>query len=175
MLENQKISAKTVIGPFGEELSLESLPPPTINRWVIRRKAEVVSAVNGGLLTIDQACDRYSISPEELDSWQRAVERSGMPGLRVTRLKQYRNHHAQQSRSQSDDIAPAHIVRQKVVESQISDYDYYAARAVAEREAERRSSQRPIAAIHAQLAARYEQLASSAGEQPLERETRELG
>ena len=90
MLENQTIRPATVIGPLGEALTLEALPPPTTTRWVIRRKAEVVAAVNGGLMSIDQACDRYSISLEEFTSWQRAVDRSGMPGLRVTRLKHYR-------------------------------------------------------------------------------------
>jgi transposase len=61
-----------------------------------RRKAEVVAAVNGGLLSVDQACKRYSVSLEEFTSWQRAVERSGMPGLRVTRLKQYRDQYGRQ-------------------------------------------------------------------------------
>ena len=91
MLENQKISPATVIGPLGERLTLDALPPPTTTRWVIRRKAEVVAAVNGGLLGIDEACERYSISIEEFTGWQRAVDRSGMAGLRVTRLKHYRD------------------------------------------------------------------------------------
>lgn len=91
MLENQKIRPASVIGPLGEALTINSLPCPTTTRWVIRRKAEVVAAVNGGLLAIDQACERYSISSEEFTSWQRAVDRSGMPGLRVTRLKHYRD------------------------------------------------------------------------------------
>jgi hypothetical protein len=91
MLENQKIKPATVIGPLGEALTLDTLPHPETTRWVIRRKAEVVAAVNGGLLSVDHACERYSVSLEEFTSWQRAVERSGMPGLRVTRLKQYRD------------------------------------------------------------------------------------
>lgn len=93
MLENQKIRAASVMGPLGEPLTLETLPPPSTTRWVIRRKAEVVAAVRGSLLSIDEACDRYSISFEEFTGWQRAVERSGMPGLRVTRIKHYRALH----------------------------------------------------------------------------------
>jgi hypothetical protein len=96
MLENQKIKPATVIGPLGEALTLDGLPHPTTTRWVIRRKAEVVAAVNGGLLSVDQACKRYSVSLEEFTSWQRAVERAGMPGLRVTRLKQYRDQYERQ-------------------------------------------------------------------------------
>jgi transposase len=75
-------------------MTLSTLPPPDTNRWVIRRKAEVVAAVDGGLLTVDEACQRYSISLEEFTSWKRAIDRSGMKGLRVTRLKHYREMYA---------------------------------------------------------------------------------
>lgn len=90
MIENQNIRPAQIIGPLGEPLTLADLPPATTRRWVIRRKAEVVAAVNGGLLTMDEALERYSLSLEEFASWQRAVDRSGMQGLRVTRLQQYR-------------------------------------------------------------------------------------
>ena len=89
-LKNHKIRATQVIGPLGEPLTLESLPSRDTVRWVARRKAEVVAAVAGGLLTVDEACRRYSLSLQEYTSWQRAVDRSGMPGLRVTRIQQYR-------------------------------------------------------------------------------------
>lgn len=91
MIENQKIKPSQVIGPLGEPLTLDSLPPPSTTRWVVRRKAEVVAAVNGGLLTIDEVCERYSLTLEEFASWQRAVDRSGMQGLRVTRIQHYRD------------------------------------------------------------------------------------
>ena len=73
-----------VVGPLGERLTLESLPPPAPGRWVIRRKAEVVAAVTGGLLTVDEACARYQLSLDEFVEWQRAVELAGMRGLRAT-------------------------------------------------------------------------------------------
>src|SRR5437763_8558500 len=79
-----------VIGPLGEPLTLSSLPPPGTTRWVVRRKAEVVAAVNGGLLTVDEVCERYGLGVEEFATWQRAVDRSGMPGLRVTRIQHYK-------------------------------------------------------------------------------------
>ena len=91
MIENQKIRPAIVIGPLGEPLSLDSLPAPTTTRWVVRRKAEVVAAVNGGLLSIDEVCERYSLTIEEFASWQRSVDRSGMQGLRITRLQHYRD------------------------------------------------------------------------------------
>lgn len=87
-----------VVGPVGEPLTLETLPPRGIDRWTIRRKGQVVAAVNGGLLTFDEACERYGLAIEELTSWQRAVARSGMAGLRVTRLQQYRDTYEKQDR-----------------------------------------------------------------------------
>ena len=91
MIENQKIRPAQVIGPLGEPLTIESLPARGTSRWVVRRKAEVVAAVAGGLLTVDEACERYSLSLEEFTGWQRAVDRSGMQGLRVTRIQHYRD------------------------------------------------------------------------------------
>ena len=90
MIENLKIRPAKVIGPLGEALTIASLPPADTRRWVVRRKAEVVAAVNGGLLSVDEACQRYTLSLEEFVSWQRAVDRSGMRGLRVTRIQDYR-------------------------------------------------------------------------------------
>ena len=58
-----------VIGPDGTPLTLKDLPPPTTKRWVIRRKAEVVAAVRGGLLTLEEACERYTLTVEEFLSW----------------------------------------------------------------------------------------------------------
>jgi hypothetical protein len=98
MIENQKIRPAQVIGPLGEPLTLSSLPPPGTTRWVVRRNAEVVSAVNGGLLSINDACERYDLTLEEFASWQRAVDRSGMPGLRVTRIQHYRDLYERQQK-----------------------------------------------------------------------------
>jgi hypothetical protein len=69
---------------------LASLPPPNTRRWVIRRKAAVVSAVRAGVLSLEEACQRYHLSVEEFLSWQRLIDRHGMRGLRATRLQDYR-------------------------------------------------------------------------------------
>jgi Protein of unknown function (DUF1153) len=76
-----------VVGPIA---SLDSLPPPDTKRWVIRRKAEVVAAVRAGIISLEEACRRYTLSIEEFLSWQRLVDSHGLPGLRVTRLQDYR-------------------------------------------------------------------------------------
>ena len=64
---------------------------PSTRRCVIRRKAEVVAAVRGGLLSLDDACKRYTLTVEEFLAWQHAIDRFGLAGLRATRVQQYRN------------------------------------------------------------------------------------
>lgn len=89
MLSQSAISA-AVVGPDGRKLTLDDLPAPGIKRWVTRRKAEVVAAVRGGLITIEDVCDRYELSKEEFSGWERLYERHGVKGLRTTRLQNYR-------------------------------------------------------------------------------------
>lgn len=79
-----------VIGPDGQRLTKADLPSPETRRWVIRRKAEVVAAVRGGLITQEEACTTYGISDEEFEGWARAIDRFGMQGLRTTRIQKYR-------------------------------------------------------------------------------------
>lgn len=74
-----------MIGPTGAPLTLNDLPPANTQRWVIRRKAEVVAAVRGGLLTLDEACDRYRLTNEEFLGWQQSIDAHGLAGLRTTR------------------------------------------------------------------------------------------
>ncbi len=81
-----------VPGPLGRAITLDSLPPPDTRRWVVRRKAEVIAAIRGGLLTAAEACARYRLSPEELELWQDSLDRAGVPGLRVTRIQLYRDY-----------------------------------------------------------------------------------
>ena len=93
MLQQQRVNGRGeryVIGPTGAPLTLHDLPPANTERWVIRRKAEVVAAVRGGLLTLDEACDRYRLTNEEFLTWQKSIDRHGLAGLRTTRIQQYR-------------------------------------------------------------------------------------
>lgn len=90
MNEQQTMRSNYVIGPDGSPLTIADLPPADTKRWVIRRKAEVVAAVRGGLISLDDACKRYTLTVEEFLSWQRSIERHGLAGLRATRVQQYR-------------------------------------------------------------------------------------
>ncbi len=76
--------------PDHEAALYSDLPSPETKRWVIRRKAAVVAAVRAGILSLEQACERYKLSSEEFLNWQKLVDDHGLPGLRVTRLHAYR-------------------------------------------------------------------------------------
>ena len=91
MNEPHRPRVKYVIGPDGSPLTIADLPAPGTKRWVIRRKAEVVAAVRGGLISLEDACARYTLTVEEFLAWQRAIDRFGLAGLRATRVQQYRN------------------------------------------------------------------------------------
>ncbi len=87
MIRKRQTAGGTMNGvstPFVE------LPPANTRRWVVRRKAAVVQAVRGGFISLDEACRRYTLSVEEFLSWENAIERHGLRGLRVTRLQEYR-------------------------------------------------------------------------------------
>ena len=48
-----------------------NLPPTYTVRWVARRKADVVAAVEAGILSMTEAIRRYRLSPEEYLDWER--------------------------------------------------------------------------------------------------------
>ncbi len=72
------------------KVTMADLPPPGTTRWVISRKAAVVAGVKIGLLSLDEALNRYGLSLDEFLSWKRLLDDFGVKGLRVTRIKEYR-------------------------------------------------------------------------------------
>ena len=89
-MQKQRRYDGVVMGPDGNPLTLDDLPPAGTTRWVIRRKAEVVAAVRGGLLSLEEACSRYTLTVDEFLSWQFSIDQHGLAGLRTTRIQQYR-------------------------------------------------------------------------------------
>jgi len=79
-----------VAGPEGRPLTRADLPPANTRRWVTRRKALVIAGVRTGLISLDEACARYSLSVEEFLSWQQLFDSHGSAGLRTTRTLEYR-------------------------------------------------------------------------------------
>jgi transposase len=76
--------------PDGQILTRADLPDPSVDRWVASRKAIVVKAVRHGLITEEEARERYSLSAEELQAWVSAVERHGEKALKATSIQKYR-------------------------------------------------------------------------------------
>ena len=63
------------------------LPPAgSTTRWSAQRKAVVLIAIRGGMISLPEACARYSVSQEELSEWRRAFERHGIAGLSVKKI-----------------------------------------------------------------------------------------
>jgi hypothetical protein len=85
-MTDQQLRARVryVIGPDGSRVTIADLPPKDTKRWAIRRKAVVVAAVRGGLLSLEEACERYKLTVGKFLSWQH-----GLPGLRATRIQDY--------------------------------------------------------------------------------------
>lgn len=71
-------------------ITLDMLPPSTATRWVTSRKAQLIAAIKGGLITIEEASRRYCLTIEELGEWQSSFDRHGKRGLRTTFTQQYR-------------------------------------------------------------------------------------
>ena len=66
------------------------LPPPNVRRWTAHRKSAVAGAVREGLLTLEEACERYKLSTEELIAWMETLEQHGVYGLRFKLLQEHR-------------------------------------------------------------------------------------
>jgi hypothetical protein len=81
---------RTVTLPDGGTMSRADLPPRDTNRWVASRKAAVVKAVGSGLITAEEACGRYGLSVEELESWRLALAEHGEKALKATAIQKFR-------------------------------------------------------------------------------------
>lgn len=81
-----------VVGPLGETLTLKKLPAAGAReRWTDKRKAQVVSAVRGNLITKEEACKLWRISAEEFARWETLYDQHGIRALRAKSLQRYRN------------------------------------------------------------------------------------
>lgn len=78
-------NATRILLPDGGVLIALNLPPVNTVRWVPRRKAEVVVAVQSGILSITDACQRYHLSPEEFLEWERRYMAGELGSLRPSR------------------------------------------------------------------------------------------
>lgn len=79
MLDNVTRTAmrpKVARGFDGKILTLADLWKPG-QRWVRSRKLDVLGAIHGGLITADEARERFRISEAELNGWRRLYLKEG--------------------------------------------------------------------------------------------------
>ena len=76
--------------PDGTIMTRADLPSEKTRRWVASRKAAVVRAVTSGLITRNEALERYALSDEEFAEWETAVDQHGETALKATALQRYR-------------------------------------------------------------------------------------
>jgi hypothetical protein len=100
-----------VMGHDGRPLTLADLPSPKTKRWVIRRKAEVVAAVRGGLLSLEEACNLYTLNTDEFKSWEFCIDRYGLAGLRATRTQFYFTSSPRPRRKKTRDLDDGWLAR----------------------------------------------------------------
>ena len=89
MFVRKSARPRTVMLEDGSVLTLADLPSGT-ERWVARRKAIVVEAIGHGLLSRDEAIERYRLTEEELDGWISSASRLGLAGLKIKAIKKNR-------------------------------------------------------------------------------------
>ena len=70
----------------GIATTMAEIPVALRQRWVMRRKAELLCAIQAGKITVEAACERFALSSEELAAWSVAYNRQGMNGLRASAL-----------------------------------------------------------------------------------------
>src|SRR3546814_11500540 len=68
-----KTKPTSVAGPLGP-VTVDDLPSSSTTYWTARRKAEVLAAIDGGLLDFEEACERYRLSRSE----ERRVGKEGV-------------------------------------------------------------------------------------------------
>lgn len=81
---------RAVTLPDGQVMSRADLPPAQTRRWVASRKAAVVRGVSYGLMSKEEALQRYALSEEEFTEWVKAVAVHGEEALKATALQRYR-------------------------------------------------------------------------------------
>ncbi|MFZ2887121.1 MAG: DUF1153 domain-containing protein [Minisyncoccia bacterium] len=79
-----------LVGPKKEVITPADIPPASTKRWTPYRKAVVVVAIRGGLISMPEAQQRFDLPSDELLGWANLYTAHGLPGLRSTYTQLYR-------------------------------------------------------------------------------------
>ena len=90
MLERLNVGRPArVIGWDGRPLTFNDLPARDV-RWNKKRKAQIVAAVRGNLLSFDEAERRYGLSPGEFIAWERELIAAAAARRRAIERREFR-------------------------------------------------------------------------------------
>ena len=81
---------RLVVGPDGVPINWQDLPATDTRRWVWRKKAMLVAAVDGGLLSLESACERYRLTVDEFVSWKSDCSAHGYEALKIKSIQEHR-------------------------------------------------------------------------------------
>jgi hypothetical protein len=84
LLRLLKKKRKVAIGLRGNVIAPYDLPPARGARWTPLRKVDLIAAILGGVITLDEAKARYALTTEELSEWRRGLAAGGVKGLKVS-------------------------------------------------------------------------------------------
>ena len=65
---------RAVRGPDGETITLSDIPVGNPKRWRPTMKARVIAAIEGGLISMEDAWRKYRLSRQEFDCWKAFME-----------------------------------------------------------------------------------------------------
>ncbi len=92
-MTRQSLSLASQVSPPDRLLQpRSSLPSPDTRHWVPRKKAEVVAAVERGVLSREEACKLYKMAVDEFTSWEQTIKTQGVSALQVSGLNERRKH-----------------------------------------------------------------------------------
>lgn len=72
MSKTQKVAY--IIGPDGSYIDRDSLPTQAYKRWSLNNKANIVFAIEAGLITPKHACHKYEVTRSQLKDWYQRIE-----------------------------------------------------------------------------------------------------
>ena len=80
-----KRKRKVARGLRGNVIAPYDLPPAQGARWTPMRKVDLIAAILGGVITLDEAKARYALTTEELSEWRRGLAAGGVKRLKASR------------------------------------------------------------------------------------------
>ena len=90
MTEHYRPRVRYVIGPDGSPADRRRSPAARYQALGDPPQGRGGGCCSRRLISLEEACERYTLTVDEFLSWQRSIDKHGLPGLRATRIQDYR-------------------------------------------------------------------------------------